>query len=105
MKEFNEKAALRHIKEYLTAHGQKALPDDDFILDTVDAIWDAYDELGLLDADFDEEFDEEKIYLQEQEERRKVIAFVAKAMNATPLDNHIIEQIFDAENEYEETLL
>lgn len=104
MREYDETAALRHIQQYLTSHGQSDV-DGDTIVETVDAIWDAYDELGFLDADFSDDFDEQKIYEQEQQERKKVVDYVLKTIKQPKLKRQLVEMIFDAENEYEESII
>ena len=61
LQEFSEDTAVKFIRERLSEAVASRLSDDD-ILDIVDAVYDYYDDNGLLDlSDFDSDVDEHKM--------------------------------------------
>ena len=95
---FEENDALAYMRDMLGNEISGMYSDDD-LLNIVDAVWDYYDENGLLDVDLDE--DEEPIPVDELYDYVKRMMRKDKGCVIKP--EHI-ELIVDAELAYEESI-
>ncbi|MDE5987917.1 MAG: hypothetical protein K2H17_00820 [Duncaniella sp.] len=98
MKEFDEKQAIKSMREVLSAESSK-LYDDDEILNIIDIIWDWYDDNGLLDIDT--EADDEEVNTD------ALIKHVRKMLSKdtdSPVKPEDVEPLVMAELRYEQSL-
>ena len=66
-------------------------------MDIIDSIWDYYEEKGFLDISFD-------VPLEEVDYELELIKYVKNKMKEIYIDESIVEQIIQAELDYEKTL-
>ena len=90
--EYDEQEAIKYIKQVCSCD-----ISSNEILDIIDSIWDYYEEKGFLDISFDEP-------LEEVDYELELIKYVKNKMKEIYIDESIVEQIIQAELDYEKTL-
>ena len=98
MKEFDEKDAVKAMREALTPEASERCSDDELI-NVIDIIWDWYDDNGLLDIDT--EADDEDVNVE------ALTAHVRKMLakdKLSPIRPVEVEPIVAAELRYEQSL-
>lgn len=98
MKEFDEKDAVKAMREALTPEASERCSDDELI-NVIDIIWDWYDDNGLLDIDT--EADDEDVNVE------ALTAHVRKMLakdKLSPIRPDEVEPIVAAELRYEQSL-
>ena len=98
MKEFDEKDAVKAMREALTPEASERCRDDELI-NVIDIIWDWYDDNGLLDIDT--EADDEDVNVE------ALTAHVRKMLakdKLSPIRPDEVEPIVAAELRYEQSL-
>lgn len=98
MKEFDEKEAVKAMREALTPEASERCSDDE-LLNVIDIIWDWYDENGLLDIDT--EADDEDVNVD------ALTAHVRKMLakdKLSPIRPDEVEPLVAAELRYEQSL-
>ena len=97
MKEFDEDEAVAAMRRVLTADGGSE-NDDNVLFEILDLIYDAYDELDMLDPDSDADEDTEL-----EETSRYVEKYLRKSGNTMPYA--MIKALVAAEMDYEQSLV
>lgn len=98
MKEFDEKEAVKAMREALSPEASQRCSDDE-LLNVIDIIWDWYDENGLLDVDT--EADDEDVNVD------ALTAHVRKMLakdKLSPIRPDEVEPLVAAELRYEQSL-
>ena len=90
--EYDEQEAIKYIKQVCSCD-----ISSNEILDFIDSIWDYYEEKGFLDISFD-------VPLEEVDYELELIKYVKNKMKEIYIDESIVEQIIQAELDYEKTL-
>lgn len=90
--EYDEQEAIKYIKQVCSCD-----ISSNEILDIIDSIWDYYEEKGFLDISFD-------VPLEEVDYELELIKYVKNKMKEIYIDESIVEQIIQAELDYEKTL-
>ncbi len=90
--EYDEHEAIKYIKQVCSCD-----ISSNEILDIIDSIWDFYEEKGFLDISFD-------VPLEEVDYELELIKYVKNKMKDIYIDESIVEQIIQAELDYEKTL-
>lgn len=90
--EYDEQEAIKYIKQVCSCD-----ISSNEILDIIDSIWDYYEEKGFLDISFD-------VPLEEVDYELELIKYVKNKMKDIYIDESIVEQIIQAELDYEKTL-
>jgi len=98
MKEFDEKEAVKAMRQALSPEASERCSDDE-ILNIIDIIWDWYDENGLLDIDT--EADDEDVNVDALNAHvRKMLA----KDKLSPIHPDEVEPLVAAELRYEQSL-
>ena len=97
MKEFDEDEAVAAMRRVLTADGSSE-NDDNVLFEILDLIYDAYDELDMLDPDSDADEDTEL-----EETSRYVEKYLRKSGNV--MSYAMIKALVAAEMDYEQSLV
>lgn len=98
MKEFDEKEAVKAMREALSPEASERCSDDE-LLNVIDIIWDWYDESGLLDIDA--EADDEEVNVDALTSHvRKMLA----KDKLSPIKPDEVEPLVVAELRYEQSL-
>ncbi|MDE6395400.1 MAG: hypothetical protein K2K77_08665 [Duncaniella sp.] len=98
MKEFDEKEAVKAMREVLTPEASERCSDDELV-NVIDIIWDWYEENGLLDIDT--EADDEDVNVD------ALTAHVRKMLakdKLSPIRPDEVEPLVAAELRYEQSL-
>lgn len=90
--EYDEQEAIKYIKQVCSCD-----ISSNEILDIIDSIWDYYEEKGFLEISFD-------VPLEEVDYELELIKYVKNKMKEIYIDESIVEQIIQAELDYEKTL-
>lgn len=90
--EYDEQEAIKYIKQVCSCD-----ISSNEILDIIDSIWDYYEEKGFLDISFD-------VPLEDVDYELELIKYVKNKMKEIYIDESIVEQIIQAELDYEKTL-
>lgn len=99
MKEFDEKEAVKAMREALDSDAS-ARCDDDELLNIIDIIWDWYDDNGLLEIDT--EADDDNVTVEALASHvRKMLA----KDKLSPIRPEEVEPLVAAELRYEQSLL
>lgn len=99
--EFDELKAIESIRKRL-GDERCSCYDDDQLLNVIDIIWDFYEENGLLDLDWDEDFIDEEDNVMDD-----LIQYTRRMLEKDKLSTirkEDIEDIIKAEIEYENSL-
>nr|WP_303027302.1 hypothetical protein [uncultured Duncaniella sp.] len=99
MKEFDEKEAVKAMRQTLPPEASSRCNDDE-LLNIIDIIWDWYEDQGLLDIDA--EADDDDVYVD------ALVAHVRKMIakdKLSPIHPDEIEPIVAAELQYEQSLI
>ena len=99
--EFDELKAIESIRKRL-GEERCSYYDDDQLLNVIDIIWDFYEENGLLDLDWDEDFIDEEDNVMDD-----LIQYTRRMLEKDKLSTirkEDIEDIIKAEIEYENSL-
>lgn len=99
MKEFDEKEAIRAMREALSPEASQRCSDDE-LLNIIDIIWDWYDDQGLLDIDAEADDDDVNVEALNSHVRK----MLAKD-KMSPIRPDEVEPIVAAELQYEQTLI
>ena len=98
MKEFDEKEAVKAMRQALSPEASQRCSDDE-LLNVIDIIWDWYEESGLLDIDA--EADDEDVNTD------ALNAYVRKMLakdKLSPIRSDEVEPLVAAELRYEQSL-
>ncbi len=98
MKEFDEKEAVKAMREVLSPEASERCSDDE-LLNVIDIIWDWYDENGLLDIDTEADDDDVNV--------DALTAHVRKMLakdKLSPIRPDEVEPLVAAELRYEQSL-
>lgn len=98
MKEFDEKEAVKAMREVLSPEASERCSDDE-LLNVIDIIWDWYDENGLLDIDTEADDEDVNVDALTTHVRR----MLAKD-KLSPIRPDEVEPIVAAELRYEQSL-
>ena len=90
--EYDEQEAIKYIKQVCSCD-----ISSNEILDIIDSIWDYYEEKGFLEISFD-------VPLEDVDYELELIKYVKNKMKEIYIDESIVEQIIQAELDYEKTL-
>lgn len=99
MKEFNEKEAVKAMREVLSLEASQRCSDDE-LLNIIDIIWDWYEDNGLLDIDAEADDDEVNVEALSAHVRR----MLAKD-RLSPVHPDEVEPLVAAELRYEQSLI
>lgn len=99
MKEFDEKEAIRAMREALSPEASQRCADDE-LLNIIDIIWDWYDDQGLLDIDAEADDDDVNVEALNSHVRK----MLAKD-KMSPICPDEVEPIVAAELQYEQSLI
>ncbi len=99
MKEFNEKEAVKAMREVLSPEASQRCSDDE-LLNIIDIIWDWYEDNGLLDIDAEADDDEVNVEALSAHVRR----MLAKD-RLSPVHPDEVEPLVAAELRYEQSLI
>lgn len=99
MKEFDEKEAIRAMREALSPEASQRCSDDE-LLNIIDIIWDWYDDQGLLDIDAEADDDDVNVEALNSHVRK----MLAKD-KMSPIRPDEVEPIVAAELQYEQSLI
>ena len=99
MKEFNEKEAVRAMRQALSPEASGRCSDDE-LLNIIDIIWDWYDDNGLLDIDAEADDDDVNVDALSAHVRR----MLAKDRLSPVLPDEV-EPLVAAELRYEQSLI
>lgn len=99
MKEFNEKEAVRAMRQALSPEASDRCSDDE-LLNIIDIIWDWYDDNGLLDIDAEADDDDVNVDALSAHVRR----MLAKDRLSPVLPDEV-EPLVAAELRYEQSLI
>ncbi|MDE7028100.1 hypothetical protein [Duncaniella freteri] len=99
MKEFDEKEAVKAMRQTLPPEASSRCNDDE-LLNIIDIIWDWYEDQGLLDIDAEADDDDVNV--------DALVAHVRKMIakdKLSPIHPDEIEPIVAAELQYEQSLI
>lgn len=99
MKDFNEKDAVKAMRQALSAEASQRCNDDE-LLNIIDIIWDWYEDNGLLDIDAEADDDEVNVEALSAHVRR----MLAKD-KLSPVHPDDVEPLVVAELQYEQSLM
>lgn len=98
MKEFDEKEAIKAMRQALSAEASERCSDDE-LLNVIDIIWDWYEESGLLDIDSEADDDDVNVDALNAHVRK----MLAKD-KLSPIHPDEVEPLVAAELRYEQSL-
>lgn len=100
MEEYNEENTIRHIRECLPEDVASKYTDDEYLA-IIDAIWDYYDDNGMLSLD---ELDDETDDASDMGDMTKGVSEILKDYEIHKIPDEDLELIIKAEIDYEEKL-